>query len=277
MYGDPAQLDGCLQAVREADGGTPWELVSVMNDASPESRAVLERHRQADGRFRGVWPGENVQFALGCNLGFAASRGEWIVFLSNDCRVQSGWLEALLAPLADPAVAAVQPRLLKSDGTVQSLGVVFREGQTLGYPLYAGLDGSLPCCSRDHQLQAVTEACFVARALDFASVRGCDAGFINSQEDVDLCLRLLQLPRRKACMSVMAASVFHSESVAPGRFRHTRWSRLQFVRRWKGAIKSDDLNIYNRDGVIVRMWREESSVNVQLGINAGRPVVGMSL
>ena len=74
---------------------------------------------------KAVWPGENVQFALGCNLGFAASCGERVVFLNNDCRVQAGWLEALLAPLADPAVAAVQPRLLKPDGAVQCLGVVF--------------------------------------------------------------------------------------------------------------------------------------------------------
>jgi hypothetical protein len=34
-----------------------------------------------------------------------------VVFLNNDSWVQTGWLEALLA--------AVQPRLLKLDGTVQ--------------------------------------------------------------------------------------------------------------------------------------------------------------
>jgi len=95
-----------------------------------QSEALLAKHQQADARIRAVWPGENVQFALGCNLGFAASAGAQVVFLNNDCRVQSGWLEALLAPLADPEVAAVQPRLLKPDGTVQCLGVVFREGQT---------------------------------------------------------------------------------------------------------------------------------------------------
>ena len=113
-----------------------------------------------------------------------------VVFLNNDCRVQHGWLEALLAPLADPAVAAVQPRLLKPNGTVQCLGVVFRQGQTLGYPLYAGLDGGLACCQQEHRLQALTGACLAVRSGDFAAVQGFDAGFLNSQEDVDLCLRL---------------------------------------------------------------------------------------
>ena len=273
VYGDPAELDGCLQAVREADGGTPWELVAVMNDASAETRAVLAQHQQADGRIRAVWPGENVQFALGCNLGFAASRGERVVFLNNDCRVQPGWLEALLAPLADPGVAAVQPRLLKPDGTVQCLGVVFREGQTLGYPLYAGLDGDLPCCQQEHQLQAVTGACLALRAADFAAVRGFDAGFINSQEDVDLCLRLLQLRDRQRCVGTAATTAVHSESVAPGRFRHTAWSRLRFVQRWQCRIKADDLPIYRRDGMEVKGWTEDSSALREQNLGAGRAVL----
>ena len=242
-----------------------------MNDASPESRAVLAQHQDVDPRIRAVWPDENVQFALGCNLGFAASRGERVVFLNNDCRVQSGWLEALLAPLADPDVAAVQPRLLKPDGTVQCLGVVFRDGQTLGYPLYAGLDGEWPCCQQEHQLQAVTGACLALRAADFAAVRGLDAGFINSQEDVDLCLRLLQLPEQQRCVSTAATTAIHSESVAPGRFRHTRWSRMRFVQRWQGQINADDLATYSRDGMAVTGWREDSADKRREGLGAGRP------
>lgn len=273
VYGDPAELDGCLEALRRAAPSSSWEVVAVMNDASAESRAVLAQHQNADPRIRAVWPGENVQFALGCNLGFAASRGERVVFLNNDCRVQAGWLEALLAPLADPAVAAVQPRLLKPDGTVQCLGVVFRAGQTLGYPLYAGLDGGLACCRQDHQLQAVTGACLALRATDFAAVRGFDAGFINSQEDVDLCLRLLQLPDRQRCVSTAATTAVHSESVAPGRFRHTRWSRMRFVQRWKEEVLADDEAIYAADGLVVESWKEDSADSRRAGIGAGRAVL----
>ena len=273
VYGDPAELDGCLQALRQAETGITWELVAVMNDASAESRAVLAQHQDADPRIQAVWPGENVQFALGCNLGFAASCGERVVFLNNDCRVQAGWLEALLAPLNEAAVAAVQPRLLKPDGTVQCLGEVFRDGQTLGYPLYAGLDGELACCRRDHQLQAVTGACLALRAADLAAVRGFDAGFLNSQEDVDLCLRLLQLPDRHICVSTAATTAKHSESVAPGRFRHTHWSRMRFVQRWHGQINEDDLATYSRDGMAVTGWREDSADKRREGLGAGRAIL----
>ena len=230
VYGDPAELDGCLESVRQAAGSWRWELIAVMNDDAADSRAVLERHAQADGRIRAVWPGENVQFALGCNLGFEASRGERLVFLNNDCRVQSGWLEALIAPLNDPAVAAVQPRLLKPDGTVQCLGVVFPEGQALGEPLYAGLDGGLPCCNREHQVQAVTGACMGLRAKDFAIRHGFDSRYLNSQEDIDICLQLRDIPGRQMCLSTSTTTVTHKESVAPARFCHAYWSRLHFRR-----------------------------------------------
>ena len=221
-------LDGCLQALRQAETGIAWELVAVMNDASEESRAVLAQHHAADPRILAVWPGQHVQFALGCNLGFAASCGE---------------------------------------------RVVFRDGQTLGYPLYAGLDGALACCRRDHQLQAVTGACLALRAADFAAVRGFDAGFLNSQEDVDLCLRLLQLPDRHICVSTAATTAIHSESVAPGRFRHTRWSRTRFVQRWQGQINADDLATYSRNGMAVTGWREDSAAKRREGLGAGRAIL----
>ena len=272
VYGDPAELDGCLQSIRQAASTQRWELLAVMNDASLQSTAVLEAHQQRDCRIRAVWPGENVQFSLGCNLGFAAGKGAAVVFLNNDCRVQNGWLEALVEPLADGAVAAVQPRLVKPDGTVQCLGVVFRQGQMLGYPLYEGLDGGLACCKKEHRLHAVTGACMAVRATDFAVVQGFDSGFINSQEDVDLCLRLLQLPGRRCCVSRAVITVMHSGSMAPGRFRHTGWSRLRFVRRWRGELEADDETIYAKDRMAIVGWREDDEALTVAGLGASKPV-----
>lgn len=251
VYGDPAELNGCLESVRQGPSSRHWELIAAMNDDAADSRAVPERHAQADGRIRAVWPGENAQFALGCNLGFAASRGEQLLFLNNDCRIQAGWLDALMAPLSDPAVAAVQPRLLKPDGTVQCLGVVFRKGQALSEALYAGLDGGIACTNKEHRLQAGTSACLAIRAADFAAVQGFDAGFINSQEDVDLCLCVLRLPKRQCCVSTPVSSVVHSESEAPGRFQHTRWSRLQYGLRWRGELQADAAAFNAADGIAI--------------------------
>jgi GT2 family glycosyltransferase len=275
VYGDPAELDCCLASVRAAAVRSRWQVMAVMNDDTAATRQVLARHRAEDSRIQAVWPGENTQFALGCNLGAIAGRGELIVLLNNDCRVADGWLDALVEPLRHPAIAAVQPRLVKPDGRVQSLGVVFSGQQTLGYPLYAGLSSAWGCTHRHHRLQALTGACLAFRFADLLRVGGLDCLFINSQEDVDLCLRLLQLPDREYCLSTAATTVVHAEARAPGRFGHSRWSRHRFVQRWQGRIQPDDLAVYQADGVVCEGHRRDAEPFEREGIGAGRAILMM--
>lgn len=97
---------------------------------------------------------ENLNFALGCNLGFAATRGGIVVLLNNDTRVQPGWLRALTAPFNDPTVGAVQPKLLFPDGAIQTFGTVVGGRSFLPYELYRGLPGDAPHLGRPRALLA---------------------------------------------------------------------------------------------------------------------------
>lgn len=108
------------------------------------------------------------------------------------------------------------------------------------------------------------------RAADFAQVRGLDCRYINSQEDIDLCLRLLQLPGRRHCLSSAATDVIHSAGRAPGRCGHSRWSRHQFVRRWGQRIKADDAAIYAADGLAIAGFSPDRAEWQREGIGAGR-------
>jgi len=273
VYGNATETDNCLRSVREAKTDLQWEVIAVMNDESPGNCEVVNKHTTEERRIRTVWPGENLQFALGCNLGFSVSTGEWLVVLNNDCQVKDSWLDELIAPLQDPRIAATQPRLIKPDGSVQSLGVVFNQSQTLGYPLYAGLKSTWECTLRKHELQALTGACLAVRAKDYAQIRGFDCRYINSQEDIDFCLRLMQLPEREACLSIAAADVLHGESRSPGRFSHSQWSRHQFVRRWANRIKSDDEKVYLEDDMTIKCFTSDHPSLEHAGIGAGRAQV----
>ena len=272
-YGHPNELEACLNALRGAKNQTRWEAVIVMNDSTSLNGDVVLKYSRDDPRIRAVWPGENLQFALGCNVGFAASNGHWLVLLNNDCQVTRGWLDALIEPLKDDFVAATQPRLVGSDGSVRSLGVVFHSEQTLGYPLYAGFPATLPCVRKPHQLQALTGACLAMRAGDFASIDGLDCRYINSQEDIDLCLRLLQLPERRYCLSCPDSEVIHGEGRSPGRYNHSAWSRHQFVRRWSLRIRPDDASIYAEDEIGLASFRADKREYEQAGIGAGRAIL----
>ena len=74
-------------------------------------------------------------------------------------------------------------------------------------------------------------------------------------------------------MSTAATTAIHSGSMAPVRFRHTRWSRMRFVQRWEGQIKADDLTNYNRDGMAVTGWREDSADKRREGLGAGQSIL----
>jgi GT2 family glycosyltransferase len=60
-------------------------------------------------------PPEGRGFAHVRNCAVQAAKGSVLVFVDDDCEVAPGWFEALLAPLADPAVAGVAGAVLVHD------------------------------------------------------------------------------------------------------------------------------------------------------------------
>ena len=269
----PALTRACLESLVTTDAGAAFEIVCVDNGSGPETALVLAQFQQAhSAQCRIVTLAFNHQFALGCNLGFAQAHGEVVVFLNNDTTVTPGWLGALVRPLQDPAVVAVQPRLLFPDGTVQCAGVVFSDRQDLGYPLYAGKPGDDPCVNHARDLQAVTAACVALRAADFARCKGFDPLFINGQEDVDLCLRLGAAPGQ-LCRYEPASTVLHHEGRSANRYAHARANRRAFIDRWRGRIRADDGQHYAADGFTVDSYQADSSANEALGVAVYRPLL----
>jgi GT2 family glycosyltransferase len=58
---------------------------------------------------------EGRGFAHVRNRAVAAARGGLLVFVDDDCEVEQGWLDALLAPMADPEVAGAAGAVLVRD------------------------------------------------------------------------------------------------------------------------------------------------------------------
>jgi GT2 family glycosyltransferase len=213
-----------------------------------------------------------VQNMLTCSdLGFAAGQGEFVVFLNNDTTVTPHWLPPLVQALRQPGVAAVQPKLLYPDGTIQCIGVVFSAKSPLGYPIYASKKPSAPWAHSSRAFQAVTDACMALRARDFAELHGFDPLYINGQEDIDLCL-CLSARRQNPCGWVATEStVFHHESKTPNRFHHVAHNRRTFVRRWAGRVKADDQHYYTADGFSVESYQPDSPQTLPAQLQVFRP------
>jgi GT2 family glycosyltransferase len=234
----------CLDLVL-ADLPADAELLVVDDASADETPGLLAEYGDAINSLRLE---ENAGFARACNEGAAHARGELLVFLNNDVEPSPGWLTALRrCAEANPEATAVGAKLLYPNGTVQHAGVVF--GQD-GYPhhLYAGFPADHAAVNRSRPLQAVTGACMLVRRGAFEAAGGFDPGYLNSLEDVDLCLRLAEAGGQ---VHYCHESVLvHLESASRGRSDRFERSVALYRERWRERVIRDDLKTYVADGLL---------------------------
>ena len=192
----------------------------------------------------------NLNFAIACNLGYAESTGELVVFLNNDTRSDTDWLPDVVAHLQDRTVAGAQPVLLYPDATIQTAGTVFPVADGLACHFLTGrpyLD-ALP--TAELSFHAATAAALVMRAVDLATLEGFDPHYVNGMEDVDLCLRAVEL--RPGGFRVEPRSyVTHLEGKTPGRGKRIPQNRRFFMERWQGRLPGPELDKFERAGFTV--------------------------
>lgn len=138
----------------------------------------------------------NLGYAAANNEGARLARGRHLLLLNSDVVPdRPGWLGTLLEALeADRKLAAVGPKLLFDDGSIQHAGLLFRRDPTgiwynhhyfKGYPRGHG-----PACV-GREVPGVTGAAILVRRNRFEAVRGFTEDYIiGDYEDSDLCLKL---------------------------------------------------------------------------------------
>jgi hypothetical protein len=171
------------------------------------------------------------------------------VFLNNDTIPQPGWLDALVRyKESHPHVGAVGSKLLYPNDTIQHAGTVILHDRFPRH-VYVGFPSHHPAVNKSRRFQAVTAASMlIARSL-FESLGGFDTSFVNSYEDVDLCLRLHELGQEgHYCHESV---LYHLESVtrAPRVEEDERNARTYF-RRWGHRVRPDDVQYYIEDGLL---------------------------
>lgn len=240
-------------AVLTESGAADVEVVVVDNGSQPHIALALAGALAGalvgDDGVRLVHLPQNTNFAGGSNVGFSRSTGDRVVFLNNDTRVRHGWLPPLLAPLGDPQVAGAQSLLVFPDDTIQAAGTVFPAEGLLPSHLLVGHPRQDADAVEGRRFSVATAAALAMRAEDVVALRGFDPAYRNGFEDVDLCLRALEL--RPGGFRVATGSVVtHYESQSPGRFAKAMDNRRLFVERWRGRLPAPEPEVYAELG-----WR----------------------
>jgi len=271
VYGQAKLTNEALKSLSSTDAGVEYEVIIINNGQNKDDRKELDKWSHVSN-FKIVHNEENLNFALGCNLGFSLSLGTRVVFLNNDTTVTSGWLKKLVEPLNNENVSSTQPRLLYPDGNIQCMGIVFSEKSDIAYPIYQDMEISQEIIETNRHFQAITAACIALRADDFAILNGFDISFVNGQEDVDLCLRLNKL-KNSYSLYVADSIVYHYEGKSKGRGRYVVNNRKEFLSRWRNKTKADDKFYYAADGYDVSEYIADSEEMKKNGIAFYKPIL----
>jgi GT2 family glycosyltransferase len=190
-------LESCLQSLRaNAEAGA--EIVVVDNASRDDTLTMLAGYPEV----RVIANDVNRGFAAANNQGLAVARGRWLLLLNPDTLMPEAGLRKLLE-FADnmPLAGIIGPRLLNSDGSLQSscrrfptvraalyrhtiLGRLRPDAAPMRDYLMAEWDHQTP-----REVDWVSGACLLIRRETFAQVGPLDEGFYWGSEDVDYCFR----------------------------------------------------------------------------------------
>ena len=227
------------------------ELIYVLD--SPEQRAEVEHQLRGLHAVHGmpailIVQSGNFGYASACNSGAEAARSGILLMLNSDViPAGRGWLQPLLEALAaDPSLAAVGPKLLFEDGSLQHAGLYFERGpfgEWYNNHYYKGYPRYYPAAQRACRVPGVTGAALCVRQEAYAAVGGFTTDYvIGDYEDSDLCLKLRAAGGEIAY--VPGAELYHFERqsirVHDGYTRSlaAAYNRQTHHKRWSSTIEA---------------------------------------
>lgn len=155
-----------------------------------------------------VEPGSNLGFGRANNVGYARSRGEFVLFLNPDTVSNEGALAHCVRRLrAEPHIGLISPRLMQADGTMDLAcrrsiptlwdGFCRASGLAVRFShraLFAGYNLTHLPVDGTHEVGAINGAFMLGprRAFEAVAIGGAvfDERFFMYGDDLDLCIRI---------------------------------------------------------------------------------------
>lgn len=189
-------LRDCLESLLADPDSGRWEILVVDNASADDSVAMVQR---CFPQVQLLASPENLGFSRGNNLALEQARGEYLLLLNSDTRVECGALGALVAFVAgQPRIGAAGPMLLNADGSLQlSCGIVPSLRTEIVHKLLLHrLFPFFKLAGWDHRSARavgwVSGACLLIRRQALEEVGPLDPAIYMCCEDLEWCIRLAQ-------------------------------------------------------------------------------------
>jgi O-antigen biosynthesis protein len=225
------------------------EVLVVDNGSPREVTASLTAHFLGTDRVKILRMPRNYHFAAAANAAFAASTGEFVVFLGNETETRAGWLRPLVAGLSDHEVLGAQALLLTPSDIVESAGWLFLTTNGVATPHLEGHPVEDALRDGGSGVHGLSRDGLAMRAADFSALRGFDSLFVDGLEDVDLCLRAAKLREGRFDVVLDSRVTLRRErQVEHG----TSWDNGQlFLDRWRRRLPPPRTDRYAALGLSV--------------------------
>jgi hypothetical protein len=229
------------QAAIAADPEHSYEII-VVDNASRDGVADAVAEGYADVHL--IRNAENVGFARGNNIGFAASRGRYLLFSNPDIEVNATTLSTLIALMdQDPCVGVCTPFLkLVRTGEIDwgahrgfptpwAAFTYFSKLAALskGSKFLSRIFGQYHLLDRDltqpHEVDAIRGGFFFVRRAVFERAGGWDEDYFMFAEDLDLCYQIKQLEGPAGGYKIMfypQAMALHYHGMTTGLKAHSQ-------------------------------------------------------
>jgi GT2 family glycosyltransferase len=234
----------CVDAVVNRSTYKNIEVIAIGDSGIDDARMSVLR---ACGVKTLSYQGPHSNTGKKINLGAAACRGEFLLFLNEDVEpLNKDWIERLLDHMWKPHVGVVGAKLLSANRGTQHLGIVLLNGVPYNvrkqYP--RDKEDYFFSSSASRNFIAVTGAVMLTRASLFHEVGGFTEAISVRLNDIDYCLKISQL----GAYSVLSPEAeFIRYDVASIRSGRSSLDEMEyFTSRW-AAIVSDPF--YNQENL----------------------------
>lgn len=224
-YNGLKYVDQCLSSVFNTNYSR-FEVIFIDNASTDGSVEHVIHRYGSDARLRIVRNPRNYGFAKGNNIGARYARGDYLVFLNVDTKVDPSWLKELVKAFElNPDLGAAQAKLLKMNNP-QRLDTCGHMLTPYGFTYEVGLNDEANRYTKSFEILAGKGAALIVRHGVFEEVGGFDEDYFLLREETDLCWRIWL--RGYRVVFIPDAVVYHAVG---GTFKRSNIQSIYFFQR----------------------------------------------
>ncbi len=179
---------------------------------------------------------KNQGFTGASNAGARIAAGDLLLFLNDDCVINSQTLDQLLQFLVKhPSFIATQPVVRKPDGSIEHIGFIIYTRIGKATPITSIDDWKI---KKEGQNYGLSATCLLIKNEVFKSVGMFDESFHSYLEDVDLAIKLRKKGYKiSACPEASVTHAHMATSQKMGVYKQKR----DMMNWWRLIIKYPDV------------------------------------